>query len=163
MSTERLIQDALHAAGDPGGAFLWRRVCRDLDGDLRIGIVAREELLAQRVVRALSREVDAELVVLRLEQTADDAFSPSLGAQDRLLGVHALIWATPATAPMAAGERDAMGALIEPATAATEDSRSTTITLRPNDPSRPRLRGRRQRPTRRRRSTPGAPRLRRAT
>lgn len=113
MSTERLIQDALHAAGDPGGAFLWRRVCRDLDGDLRIGVVAREELLAQRVVRALSHEVDAELVVLRLEQTGDEAFSPSLGAQDRLLGVHALVWATPATAPMAAGERDAMSALIE--------------------------------------------------
>lgn len=113
MTTERLIQDALQAAGDPGGAFLWRRVCRDLDGDLRIGVIAREEQLAQRVVRALAPEIDAELVVLRLERVGDDAFSPSLGAQDRLLGVHALIWATPATAPMSAGERDGMRAIVE--------------------------------------------------
>ena len=113
MSTERLIQEALQAAGDPAGAFLWRRVCRDLDGDLRIGVVARDEGLAQRLVRSIGRTIDVDWVTLRLEERDGETPTPSLGAQDRLLGVHALVWVTPATAPMGAEERAGMAALVE--------------------------------------------------
>ena len=112
MSSERQIQEALQAAGDPAGAFLWRRLCRDLDGDLRIGVVAREEALAQRLVRSVGRDTEVDWVTLRLEESDQAGLTPSLGAQDRLLGVHALVWATPATAPMASGERDGMAALV---------------------------------------------------
>ncbi len=123
MTSERRVQDALQAAGDPAGAFLWRRVCRDLDGDLRIGVVARDEALAQRLVRLAGSDLEVEWVTLRLEQ-AEDRLSPSLGAQDRLLGVHALVWATSATAPLSAAERDGMLALVQ---AGAPDRRAVTI------------------------------------
>ncbi len=97
---ERVIQQALQAAGDHASAFLWRRICRDLDGQLRVGVASREAAVAQRLVKRLSAEglADVEWVPIQAQQ--------SLGVQDRLLGVHALVWATPVTAALSAGERD---------------------------------------------------------
>ncbi|MBX2803876.1 MAG: hypothetical protein KTR31_39740 [Myxococcales bacterium] len=112
MSAERLIQEALQAAGDPSGAFLWRRVCRDLDGDFRVGVVARDEAVVHRLIRGVHEDLQVEWVTLRLEDAQGD-LAPSLGAQDRMLGVHALIWATPATAPLGAEERSGMEAVVE--------------------------------------------------
>ena len=112
MGTERMIQEALAAAGDPSGAFLWRRVCRDLDGDLRIGVVARDEGIVHRLTRAVSTDQRVEWVTLRVEGEGE-SLSPTLGAQDRMLGVHALVWATAATAPLGEEERRGMAALIE--------------------------------------------------
>ncbi len=111
MGPERLIQEALQAAGDPSGAFLWRRVCRDLDGELRVGVVAREDAVASRLLRRL-RDDRVELVPLRVEGAGPDDLTPTLGAQDRLLGVHAVLWATPATAPLGAEERAGMAAMV---------------------------------------------------
>jgi hypothetical protein len=120
MEPERLIQEALEHAGDPAGAFLWRRVCRDLDGDLRVGVVSRDDVVTARTIRALSSAESAthriEWVPLRLEHSADgkiSALRPTLGAVDRLLSVHALLWATPATAALGAEEREGMVAIIE--------------------------------------------------
>ncbi|MCB9695231.1 MAG: hypothetical protein H6738_00420 [Alphaproteobacteria bacterium] len=111
MSTaERVIQEALEAGGDAATAFLWRRVCRDLDGELRIGVAGRDEALVARTVRALARP-DLELVTLRLEGDAAE-IGPTLGAQDRLLGVHALLWVTPVGAPLGAEERAGLEALV---------------------------------------------------
>lgn len=113
MSPERLIQEALEEAGDPAGAFLWRRVCRDLDGDLRIGVISRDEAVTSRTMRELRAVGDrVELVPMRLEPEGE-ALAPTLGAIDRLLSVHALVWATPATAPLGAEERAGMEAVIE--------------------------------------------------
>jgi hypothetical protein len=112
MGPERVIQEALEAAGDPAGAFVWRRVCRDLDGEIRIGVVAREEGVTGRAIRALvSRFPAVDWVALRLEG-ADEGLRPTLGAIDRLWSVHALVWATPATAPLGAEERSGMTAIV---------------------------------------------------
>lgn len=112
MHAERVIQDALNAAEDPAGAFLWRRLCRDLDGDLRIGVVAREEALTGRALRSLQAVDGVELVPLRVEP-AGEALRPTLGAVDRLLSVHALVWVTPASAALGAEERAGLGALVD--------------------------------------------------
>lgn len=112
MGPERLIQEALEAAGDPAGAFLWRRVCRDLDGDVRIGVVSRDEAVTGRVIRELGRREHAVFIPLRLE-AAGEALGPTLGAVDRLLSVHALLWATPSTAPLGAEERAGMVAIVD--------------------------------------------------
>lgn len=113
MGAERMIQEALAAAGDPSGAFLWRRVCRDLDGDLRIGVVAQDEGVATRLVRSLQEDERIEWVTLRVEEAGGSSLSPTLGTQDRMLGVHALVWATPVNAPLGKRERSGMAALIE--------------------------------------------------
>lgn len=112
MGPERLIQEALEAAGDPAGAFLWRRVCRDLDGDIRIGVVSRDEAVTGRVVRELAAFDRVVWIPLRLE-AAGEALTPTLGAVDRLLSVHALLWATPSTAPLGAEERAGMTAIVD--------------------------------------------------
>jgi hypothetical protein len=115
MSPERLIQEALEEAGDPAGAFLWRRVCRDLDGDLRIGVISRDEAVTSRTMRELRASAfgeRVELVPMRLEAEGD-MLAPTLGAVDRLLSVHALVWATPTTAPLGAEERAGMEAVVE--------------------------------------------------
>ncbi|MEQ1569486.1 MAG: hypothetical protein ABMA64_27870, partial [Myxococcota bacterium] len=111
-SPERLIQEALEGAGDPAGAFLWRRVCRDLDGDLRIGVISRDEAVTARTIRALATLERVEWVPLRLEPHGE-GLRPTLGAVDRLLSVHALVWATPAPSAAGAEERHAMAALVE--------------------------------------------------
>lgn len=113
MTTERMVQDALQAAGDPAGAFLWRRVCRDLDGELRIGVVAKDESVAQRLVRQVGTADHVEWVTLRAADADGDDGQPTLGTQDRMLGVHALVWATPAVAPLGGEERRGMAALVE--------------------------------------------------
>ncbi|MEQ1501143.1 MAG: hypothetical protein ABMB14_02885 [Myxococcota bacterium] len=110
---ERLIQEALEDAGDPAGAFLWRRVCRDLDGEVRIAVVSRDDGVTSRAIRALgARFPRIEWIPLRVE-SAGDALHPTLGAVDRLLSVHALVWATPATAPLGAEERAGMTAIVD--------------------------------------------------
>jgi hypothetical protein len=97
---ERTTRDALQAAGDHGSAFMWRRICRDLEGPLRVGIAAKDPGVALRLMKVLGADSpgNTEWVSIRAETT--------LGAQDRLLGVHVLIWATPITAALGAGERD---------------------------------------------------------
>ena len=69
MGPERMIQETLESAGDPAGAFLWRRVCRDLDGDMRIGVVARDEGVTGRLIRELGVRDRVEWVPMRLEPT----------------------------------------------------------------------------------------------
>ncbi len=110
MEPERLVQDALEHGGDPAGAFLWRRVCRDLDGGLVVGVAARDGDLADRLVRRMAVE-GAELAPLRLEER-DDALRPTLGSIDRMLGTHAIVWATPASAALTAEERAGLRALL---------------------------------------------------
>lgn len=112
MGADRIIQDALEAAGDPGGAFLWRRVCRDLDGELRVGVVARDDALTGRAIQALEAADRVEIVPLRVEEAGGNLV-PTLGAVDRLLSVHALLWVTPASAALGAEERAALAALVD--------------------------------------------------
>ncbi len=107
---ERRVQSVLEKAGDLAGAFLWRRVCRDLDGPLRVGIVARDPEAGRRMVRGLPEREDVEWVPIHLE-TDDDGLG--LGAQERLLGVHALLFGTPMTAALGATERESLGQLGE--------------------------------------------------
>lgn len=104
---ERQVAELLQWAGDHGGAFLWRRICRDLSGGLRIGVASRDAAVSQRLIDGLSGVDRVEWVPLVL----GDA-EASLGAQDRLLGVHALLWATNLTAPLGAQERAAIEDLV---------------------------------------------------
>jgi hypothetical protein len=104
---ERQIADALRFAGDQGGAFLWRRICRDLSGGLRVGVASLHTQLSERAIEQLKTQVTAEWVALTIE--AGEA--ASLGAIDRAMGVHVLLWATPAHAPLGGEERAAIEAL----------------------------------------------------
>lgn len=112
----RDVQVALQEAGDHASAFLWRRVCRDLEGELRVVVAAREPAVARRLVTRLQEELPTVAwVTLHLETQGDEDGdpSPTLGTQDRLLGAHALIWATPLTAALGTWERKALTALEE--------------------------------------------------
>ncbi len=112
MRSERWVQEALEAAGDPGAAFLWRRMCKDLGGELRVGIAARDAAAATRLRAELELAVtgSVEWVVLHLDLHEG---APGLGDQDRLLGVHALIWSTSYTAALGREERQVMESLID--------------------------------------------------
>ncbi|MCB9668769.1 MAG: hypothetical protein H6736_06450 [Alphaproteobacteria bacterium] len=104
---ERVVYDALCAAGDEAGAVLWRRLVRDLGGPLRVALVARERKAARRW--ALHTELPhAEPVPVVL---GDDAPGLDLGSQDRLLSTHALLFLTPMTAPLGQADREALEAL----------------------------------------------------
>ncbi|NCG19246.1 MAG: hypothetical protein GWP91_09565, partial [Rhodobacterales bacterium] len=105
---ERQVQQALEAAEDPGAAFLWRRICRDLSGDLRVGVATRDPEVARRVITVLSKQIQADWVSLPVE-----ADGLSLGTQDRLLGLHTLLWATPAAAAFGREDREILDQLIE--------------------------------------------------
>lgn len=108
----RTVQVALQEAGDHAGAFLWRRICRDLEGPLRVVVAAREHAVARRlVVRLLEALPEADISALHVEGHGDEEAEPSLGAQDHLLAAHVLLWATPLTAALGSWERQALAAL----------------------------------------------------
>ncbi|MEZ4319268.1 MAG: hypothetical protein R3F61_17275 [Myxococcota bacterium] len=106
---ERTVQQLLESAGDLAGAFLWRRVCRDLQGPLRIGVVARDPDAGRRLMARLPQRDGLEWLPIHLDFEEEAAVS--LGSQDRLLGVHALLFATPMTAALGTTERNALSAL----------------------------------------------------
>lgn len=109
---ERTVYDALVAAGDEAGAHLWRRLCRDLGGPLRVGVVARDLAAARRWSAAtLHRAEQVEWVSVLLDDDPEQVLD--LGSQDRLLSVHALLFLTPMTAPLGQAERAALDALAD--------------------------------------------------
>lgn len=110
----RTVQMALQEAGDHAGAFLWRRICRDLEGPLRVVVAAREQAVARRLMLRLQEELpDIDLSILLMEARGDDDAepAPTLGAQDHLLAAHVLLWATPLTAALGNWERQALTAM----------------------------------------------------
>lgn len=96
---ERDLSDILARTGDPAGASLLRRVAADLAGPLQVVVLATDLRRAERVAAPLG----ATALVAR---SADD-----LGLEDRLLGAHVLLWATPLTAPLGQQERELLGLL----------------------------------------------------
>ncbi|MCB9673798.1 MAG: hypothetical protein H6737_01700 [Alphaproteobacteria bacterium] len=108
---ERTVQQLLEGAGDLAGAFLWRRVCRDLEAGLKIGVVARDPEVGRRLVAALPEREGVEWVPIHLDLRDD--VEVSLGSQDRLLAVHALLFGTPMTAALGTTERRGLEALVE--------------------------------------------------
>lgn len=90
------VEAALLAAGESGAAAIWRTARRDLAGPLRLAVLARDPAVAARFAATLS----GDWTVVPREVTPNN-----LGLLDDLLGVHALIWATPANAPLPAAER----------------------------------------------------------
>ncbi len=105
---EHTIHSVLQEAGDHAGAFLWRRLCRDLQGELRIAVAGRDAATTQRAVASLPRDgatwVSAPIA-------SNQALKPS--TQDRLLGTHALIWMTPYATALGTDERASIAALQE--------------------------------------------------
>lgn len=107
---ERLVYDALTAAGDDAGAFLWRRLCRDLTGPLRLAVVARSRKAGRRWLDRRSFDDRIQPVLL----TVDDATQGlALGTQDSLLSSHAVLVLTSMTAPLGQGERTTLEVLDE--------------------------------------------------
>lgn len=103
------VARALTEAGDAPGAALWMRAARELGDAPRIAIVAKDATVAARVARRL----EADHPACRFVAFAFDAADAGLTArgEDRLLGVHAVLWATAPPAPLGAEERDAIAAL----------------------------------------------------
>lgn len=118
----RVVQQALEKAEDHAGAFLWRRVCRDLGTGLRAGVAAAESAEVQRVVAALRAHTgsrpDTEWIPVGTEPDDD-------GVHDGLLGLHAIVWATPVTAALGHQERVTLDAL---ATGGAPSSRAVALT-----------------------------------
>jgi hypothetical protein len=107
---ERTVYDALVRAGDEPTASLWRRLCQALGGPLRIGLVARDLAAARRWSRDHTDPASTiEWVSILLDDEPDVLLD--LGGQDRLLGVHALLFLTPMTAPLGQAERQALEGL----------------------------------------------------
>jgi len=133
---ERKIQQVLEAAGDLAGAFLWRRICRDLSGPLRVGVVARDPEAGRRFIGQLPARDGVEWVPIHLD--FEGQTQVSLGSQDRLLGVHALLFATPMTAALGTTERSALTALEEaggPATRAVTVADAKLLEQMSDDPA----------------------------
>jgi hypothetical protein len=102
------VIDLLTEVSDHAGAFLWRRVARDLDGPLRVALLARDESTLRLATAALDG-LSAELVVVPLHD--DDPDTTALGRTDRLLGCHAAVAVTPYANALGAAERDQLEAL----------------------------------------------------
>jgi hypothetical protein len=96
---ERLIETALGQAGDFAGAALWRQAIAHLSSGVRIGVLGVDPRSVRDAVAALPDTVTA--VPLVVHDNAD-------AIAESLLGVHAVVWATPATGPLSATERLAM-------------------------------------------------------
>ena len=105
MSLETAVQDALQAAGDATGAFLWRRVCRDLGGPVRVALLSRDDG-GIALARALLPTADIEWV----EVPIDDE-EVGLGTEDRILACHAAIAVTPYSRALGSRERERLAAL----------------------------------------------------
>lgn len=101
------VAEALERAGDPAGSWLWRSVGTHLLGPLRVAIVGRDEGLVQRVARHLPEGTGWVPLVVPGEPGAEG----DLPVQDRLLETHAVVFATPVTAPLGAAEREWLAAL----------------------------------------------------
>lgn len=87
---------------DPAAAFTWLAVSQDLAGPLRIGVVSLDTALRDRTIhRMRSQRSDVQWVPLTLP---DDPEEIEPGVRARSLGLHALIWAIPASQPWT--ERD---------------------------------------------------------
>ncbi|MCO4744659.1 MAG: hypothetical protein KC912_07720 [Proteobacteria bacterium] len=97
------IEEALLAAGETGAAAIWRTSRRDLAGPLRLLVLARDAAVARRLADDLE---DATWLI-----DARQVTEVSLGLLDDLLSVHAVIWATPAHAPLPSAERELLDAL----------------------------------------------------
>ncbi len=93
---ERLIETALGQAGDFAGAALWRQATAHLSAGVRIGVLGVDPRSVRDAVAALPDTVTP--VPLVVHDNAD-------AIAESLLGVHAVIWATPATGPLSATER----------------------------------------------------------
>jgi hypothetical protein len=112
MTTD-VVAQALEAAGDAAGTWLWRSVCAHLASGLRVGLVGRDEALLHRVSLHLGGGCEPVLVVVGAEA------EPAFEVQDRLLALHAVLFVTPVTAPLGASERGwlatltALGAPVE--------------------------------------------------
>lgn len=96
------LEATLEANGSHAEAALWRVIRRELSGPLRVAVLAHDASVAQR----LTSELDPAWEVIARDGSAGD-----LGLLDQLLGVHALVWATPAQAPLSSAERETLSAL----------------------------------------------------
>ncbi len=106
--SDRSVQELLTEVGDHAGAFLWRRVCRDLEGPLRVALLARDDATA-RLARLALDGLDLELVAVPLADEEADAMG--LGLTDRLLGCHAALAVTPYANALGSAEREQLEAL----------------------------------------------------
>ena len=92
---------------DPAAAFTWLAVSQDLAGPLRIGVVSLDTALRDRAInRMRSQRSDVQWVPLTLP---DDPKEIEPGVRARSLGLHALIWTTPASQPWTERDRVAWG------------------------------------------------------
>lgn len=101
------LHEALQAI-DPSTAFTWLHAAQHLAGPVRIGVVATDTALRDRAVLRLRTEHPAvhwEPLTLPADPEAVD-----LGTRTRSLGVHALIWVTPASQPWTDRDRTAYAA-----------------------------------------------------
>lgn len=106
--SDRSLHALLTEVGDHAGAFLWRRVCRDLDGPLRVALLTRDERTTRLARQALA---DLPLELVEVPIAGEEADALGLGVADRLLGCHAAVAATPYTTALGAVERTHLDAL----------------------------------------------------
>jgi len=106
---DRQLQEILGDAGDHAGAFLWRRVCRDLDGPVRVALLCRDDATQRLATPLIEAHPAIDWVVVPLGD--DDGDDVGLGVADRVLGCHAAVAATPYASALGSAEREALGLL----------------------------------------------------
>lgn len=122
---ERMIETALGQAGDFAGAALWRQASEQLSSGVRVAVLG----IDPRSVRdAMASLPDTLTPVPLVVQEDADAIS------ETLLGVHAAVWATPATGPLSATERLAMQDLDAPIQRAVVLTRLDVLSQLSDDP-----------------------------
>lgn len=107
------VDTALRQADDAAAALIWRRTCRELSSGARVGVGALSAGLAARTVERLQgRAGGLGRVALGYDPGDDEGATPPM-LRDAFLGVHGVVWATPAAQPLGARERAAVGRIIE--------------------------------------------------
>lgn len=104
------LETILGSAGDFAGAAAWRQACRELAHGPRLAVIGIDGDAAGRLARRLREafprlEVEALALDVQGEEDPEEAI---LGVGDTLLGMHALLWATPVTAALGTRDRLAL-------------------------------------------------------
>lgn len=105
------VDSVLREADDAAAALIWRRTCRELGSGPRVGVGALSAGLASRVLDRLASPGTGR-VALGYDPGEDEGETPPM-VRDAFLGVHAVIWATPAAQPFGARERAAVARILE--------------------------------------------------
>lgn len=113
MDLQTPVDVALRAAEDASAALIWRRTCRELASGPRVGVAALTSAAAMAGLEKLGAAgTGVGMAAVGFDPGDDDRPPPPM-LRDALLGVHTLVWVTPASQPLGARERAALAQISD--------------------------------------------------